>query len=849
MNSPEDVIRRYSADPQLRKCEHAWFRDRPIPPEKLASAFASFGLGADPSGVLLLVDNTRFVLARGGLLVTRDDVCGKDPVGRPRRMPMGRIESVAAFGKSLAVNGRTFVTLGRAGALAVASIARLVSELAALAGGPAALPPGPGGAPAEGVLLNGLEAVLEGVRRAYVKPSIPVGSLEDATGSYAAGARLDAVLFLAGGAFPLGSRRGLLATRDAVFAADSGGPRALPLRASAPFTSAGRTLYAKGKRLADLELSSPAEVAAVAAALEYLARHAGAAAGRPALPAPGRPAPLQALPAVPGGGAVPGTGLLEPREIEDMLRLILYGWAPSFVRPVLHDDILLSQFGRFAKFFRASDIVFSTGGVSSTGGVGSCYSESYSSFVVATGDAVLFRPEDNSRDPVMSSFGPPALSVDSEGPDIVLGGRTKVRIGLPPRQMNQLVRVLRFLAACKAAAWPRPTFPPGRLPKTPQKPDCRVCMEHVRQFMDGVSGFCASASHSFGMHFDNNIPQGMLRDASGDMPGGFSEDSIVFLVDCPSGPEHGRRLLASFDTVYVHEWWRDGVGSTSAFNLGPPAQKISERGGIVELGGKRLADLSCRSRETVRKIVRTLSYLADVNEAAADLAVEIASGERAARTPLLPEGALPAPPPSPLPAGPPPSLSPGKPADQAPRWPPSRADFEGNALKIAAIMKGITKARVHPDHDRDRLAAALAGFAKACRPEDVYFHVDDSVDGIGETVLVVTHSEAFAGRGGAPPAVFTLGGKSRGIGVKDSRIEIDGTPLVLLESFSGHERACVAEALAFVSSLCPAGLRTSGLPGEGGTREPAREFWEDLPPLIVLDSPAGGKGREGADGG
>ncbi|MDR1036830.1 MAG: hypothetical protein LBT40_09710 [Deltaproteobacteria bacterium] len=245
-----------------------------VPLDRLARAVDAYGLGADPSEPVLLMDDTRFPGRRAGLLLTTGDLCARARHGEARRIPLERAGTAEAYGKTLAVNGKPFVSLKRFSPLAVAMAAKLVTVFAGLKRAATPLPPAGSRLPLpEGEILDALDFMLCGAGRVSVKPSIDPARLEGALASYAKGVRREDVLFLAYNALPWGAKAGIVAVRDAAYAMDAGeAPRSARLGPpAASVTRLGKAIRVNGVHLADMNTMKEPAAEAVRLALCYLA--------------------------------------------------------------------------------------------------------------------------------------------------------------------------------------------------------------------------------------------------------------------------------------------------------------------------------------------------------------------------------------------------------------------------------------------------------------------------------------------------------------------------------------------------------------------------------------------------
>jgi hypothetical protein len=244
-----------------------------FPRKALAAAFDAYGLGADPGDPRLFLDDSRFMGRRRGILLTSSDVCGRDGDSDARRIPLSRVETVEACGKTLVINGRPFVKMRLADALAVATAAKFISAFAFFGKTKPGRPSRVGYvADEEDELLNGLDFILAGVRKVSVRPSIDPERLGHAIASYARGVAGGEVLLLADNAVRGMAREGLMATRHWVFASGKGGPPVTEIlgREGISVEASGSRVIMAGAVISDLNRLDRDGVMAVARALGYL---------------------------------------------------------------------------------------------------------------------------------------------------------------------------------------------------------------------------------------------------------------------------------------------------------------------------------------------------------------------------------------------------------------------------------------------------------------------------------------------------------------------------------------------------------------------------------------------------
>jgi hypothetical protein len=217
-----------------------------------------------------------------GLIATASDICGRDRRHDARRLPLERVETVEAFGNVLIVNGLPFVTFRKACGLTVTMAAKVISYLAAFrqseAGG-TGWPEGRG--MSEGAILNGLDFLVHGARKVWVKPSVDPENLANAIAAFAHGVRRDDVVLLADASSGGNARYGLMATLDTLYGSGGDGrPRSMSLArpaetgggARVAVTAEGTSVLADGAVLADLKDLGAETASAVAEALDFLAR-------------------------------------------------------------------------------------------------------------------------------------------------------------------------------------------------------------------------------------------------------------------------------------------------------------------------------------------------------------------------------------------------------------------------------------------------------------------------------------------------------------------------------------------------------------------------------------------------
>jgi hypothetical protein len=838
MRGADEIFLKYSADPALRECSAVWFCWDPIPEGKLVSALDSFGMGANPEDVMFLMANTLFRGAAEGVVLTRTDFCATGPLGggrkgpspAARRIPFERIETVEVRGWDIAVNGKLFAGLHRMDRSAVAACAGLVDELRALAGGPYALPASPAG-PAEGLLLNRLDTALYGIWRASVRPSIDPAKLARVSVSFAGGMRWDDCLFLVDCSRNGDCSLGMAATRDEVFALTGWeSPRRVAFRNPAvAFAVDGKRIKADGMELANLKRLESADVGAVSEALNYLAGLGGSSGFR----RPGGPA---ADPTVP---AVASPRLPSRTEAFGMLSFILgEPWAAGSVRTVLDDASLMAFLGPDAGSFRGEDVLLHVCG-NRPGprafGRGGRHERRYGrylpndSFLIATCADVIAK-DMGAASPVLRRFGREPVRVLARANEILFGGAHLVTLeGAAHGEVSKVAGALDFLAGCAAAAWPERLFPPEPLPDPVPLPSEAVAADVLGELLSDVRG----------ARVKGKIESHMVEEAARAWGRRISPESILFQADYPEASS-GVRLMVARDAAFVHEWWIGGLARTFQVTFGEPAPKVACGGDTITLAGKPLVRLPGAGREDLRRIAAAVEYLAEINAAHSELACGGTPPPPAEPRFVPPLGRPGSAPPSALPPG-------------------GRRSFEQVTGRLKAKLAGVLKARVHPNFNEDRLNAALAEYASGTSPDSVYFHVDDSVDGTGKTVMIVTGSEVFARRKAERPVAAALAGMENSVTVRDAFIDLDGSPLVRLEAFSEQDRLKIAEALSFVASLSPAVSAPSSGPGAPGRETPpARESqaWQGAPPAHAgassgQQSPAGmgtSPGRESASG-
>jgi hypothetical protein len=86
----------------------------------------------------------------------------------------------------------------------------------------------------------------------------------------------------------------------------------------------------------------------------------------------------------------------------------------------------------------------------------------------------------------------------------------------------------------------------------------------------------------------------------------------------------------------------------------------------------------------------------------------------------------------------------------------------------------------------------------------MYFHVNDSVDGTGMTVMAVTPHAVYARRGRDAPVTVKFADAPCEFTTGNVGIDLNGTPFARLDAFDTYERGKIAGALNYVASRCPA---------------------------------------------
>jgi hypothetical protein len=86
----------------------------------------------------------------------------------------------------------------------------------------------------------------------------------------------------------------------------------------------------------------------------------------------------------------------------------------------------------------------------------------------------------------------------------------------------------------------------------------------------------------------------------------------------------------------------------------------------------------------------------------------------------------------------------------------------------------------------------------------MYFHVNDSVDGTGMTVMAVTPHAVYARRGRDAPVTVKFADAPCEFAAGNVGIDLNGTPFARLDAYDTYERGKMAGALNYVASRCPA---------------------------------------------
>jgi hypothetical protein len=284
-----------------------------IEPKLAANAVASYAYGARPEDILFLVDNSAMGGGENGVAATWGAVYAKSLFGRPVTLGLGYPAlPFSVEDEDVLCGGRPMARLENVagGLLPLNDVANALNFLAGRAAGEPD-PPDPADSPAEppaaamvscplspDEILARLSTLLAGIPQIRVKPGVSPRRAEKALAGYAAGVRVEDILFQAADDRRGVADYGLLAVWGCLYAWWSGSdPVCVPLGPEIPeVTVKDDYIGINGRRAARLQFYGDRAVQAVADALGFLAR-ANAAYARAA---------EADLLLGPGGAAAPG---------------------------------------------------------------------------------------------------------------------------------------------------------------------------------------------------------------------------------------------------------------------------------------------------------------------------------------------------------------------------------------------------------------------------------------------------------------------------------------------------------------------------------------------------------------
>ncbi|MDR1038437.1 MAG: hypothetical protein LBT40_18265 [Deltaproteobacteria bacterium] len=166
---------------------------------------------------------------------------------------------------------------------------------------------------------------------------------------------------------------------------------------------------------------------------------------------------------------------------------------------------------------------------------------------------------------------------------------------------------------------------------------------------------------------------------------------------------------------------------------------------------------------------------------------------------------------------------PGDPSDDPLRtpgeFPPGPPMPEDELLeRLSTMLAGCGQVRVRPALDPRCLATALGTYAAGLREDDVLFQADDTRSGDASFGLAVTRDRTYARWSGSDPATHPLGPALPEIMVKDDFIGVNGRRAARLTLSSDTARKAVANAMMFLARVNNAAAR--GAAGGSGPAGP-----------------------------
>ncbi|MDR1312521.1 MAG: hypothetical protein LBQ12_02220 [Deltaproteobacteria bacterium] len=457
-------------------------------------------------------------------------------------------------------------------------------------GGQAVSRPGAAGPPerSEAKLLQGLSAILAGAKSVWVKPDIPPAKLDGALGSYARGVGRMETLFLVDSTRLGSAEDGLLATRGAAYAKESGSPPACsPL---GPGVGAARAVRAAiavgGSYLADLGRIGETRAAAVARALNFLGGIEEGASG--------------AIPPA-DDGPDPEAGILF------RLASIFGKLEKAWVKPGIRPKRLEAALGSYAFGARMDDVLFLVDS-SLLGGGGSgilatrdkAWSSgfegkpawvsfapphpNFSTFSLLN-EIHCYRPSGARKFAGTGELGLAYPVAATKALNYLVGLWARVRgLELPPKP-GLFDKLISKVAPDKAAFLP----PPGG-----------IYGQGVADWLAGLLSFVPGV----GVYPD--LPEGLVSEAVNGYAWGTAPDEILFIAASANKRFEKQRLLATRDRVF---FFQEKIPPVCA-PFGPPVPEVAVDKGVILFNGYKVAELSSLEGRDLEKIAEALRSLA-----------------------------------------------------------------------------------------------------------------------------------------------------------------------------------------------------------------------------------------------